>query len=55
MSGNSRSGGEGLKVKVEELQQEYKSAMESGQMTPEKNFQLQQQMLQLKRRMMKFA
>ena len=46
---------DGLQVKVEALQQEYKSAMESGQMTPEKNFQLQQQMLQLKRRMMKFA
>lgn len=46
---------DGLQVKVEALQQEYKSALESGQMTPERNFQLQQQMLQLKRRMMKFA
>jgi hypothetical protein len=39
---------EGLQEQIEEIQREYKRALKSGAMTPEKNLELQQRMLELK-------
>ena len=41
-----------LQKQVEELQKEYKRAIEDGTMTPQRNFQLQQHMLDIKRQML---
>ena len=41
-----------LQKQVEELQKEYKRAIEDGTMTPQQNFQLQQHMLDIKRQML---
>jgi hypothetical protein len=39
---------EGLQERIEEIQREYKTTLKSGAMTPEKNLELQQRMLELK-------
>lgn len=39
---------EGLQERIEEIQREYKRTLKSGAMTPEKNLELQQRMLELK-------
>ncbi|CAL52332.2 Pre-mRNA polyadenylation factor Fip1 [Ostreococcus tauri] len=44
-----------LQKQIEELQKEYKSTMESGVMTPQLNFRLQQRMLELKKRIVQHS